>query len=127
MELWEKAQLFIYILISGLFLVLVTNYSKNDAFSVPVLSTTEIGKITLTTAVSGGTITNDGGATVTASGVCWSINQSPSLSDNKTMDVTGAGTPVFVTFSATPYNYLIIRYNLLLLGVVKIITCLYVK
>jgi len=42
--------------------------------------------------VSGGTITGDGGATVTARGVCWSINQNPTISNNKTSDGNGIGT-----------------------------------
>src|SRR5690554_6202625 len=60
--------------------------------SLPVLSTAEVTEITQTTATVKGNITDDGGATVTARGVCWSTNQNPTISNNKTTDGTGAGT-----------------------------------
>jgi len=58
----------------------------------PVLSTSEVSNITHETAQCGGTITSDGGATVTARGVCWSTNQTPMVADNKTTDGAGAGS-----------------------------------
>jgi uncharacterized protein (TIGR02145 family) len=48
--------------------------------------------ITETWASSGGTITNNGGETVTARGVCWSLSANPTILDNKTTDGTGIGT-----------------------------------
>jgi uncharacterized protein (TIGR02145 family) len=60
--------------------------------SIPTLSTISITAITQTTATSGGNITNDGGATVTARGVCWSTVTSPSITDSKTSDLTGTGS-----------------------------------
>ncbi len=59
---------------------------------VPELVTYEVTDITRTTATCGGNITDDGGATVTARGVCWSTSQMPKISDNKTDDGTGAGS-----------------------------------
>jgi len=41
------------------------------------------------TAQSGGTITNNGGAAVTAKGICWSTSMNPTISSSKTVD---AGT-----------------------------------
>ena len=58
----------------------------------PVLTTTDLSAITNTTAASGGNITNDGGAAVTARGVCWSINQNPTTANSKTTDGEGTGT-----------------------------------
>ena len=63
----------------------------DDQQSIPILSTTEITEITQTTATSGGNITDEGGATVTARGVCWSTSQNPTISDSKTEDGTGTG------------------------------------
>lgn len=62
------------------------------AIQLPTLTTDDISSITQTTAVSGGNITDDGGADVTARGVCWSISQSPTIDDSKTEDGTGTGT-----------------------------------
>jgi len=59
---------------------------------IPSLTTTTVTQITSTTATSGGIIISDGGATITASGVCWSTNQNPTTSDDKTSDGTGTGT-----------------------------------
>ena len=82
----------------GVFLVFASSCKKDDDDNgngnnagIPVLSTTEVTDITQTTANSGGNITSDGGATVTARGVCWSTGQTPTISDNKTEDGTGAG------------------------------------
>lgn len=76
-------------------LFLVTNCTKDDddiaETSIPVL-TNEVVKITQTTATSGGNITSDGGATITARGVCWSTKQKPTIVDSKTTDGTGTGS-----------------------------------
>ncbi len=77
-------------LLMGLFLVFAISCDK-DA-DVPVLSTTEVTGISQTTAMSGGNITHDGGAIVTARGVCWSTNENPTIDDNKTEDGNGAGS-----------------------------------
>ncbi len=45
----------------------------------------------MTTAVSGGNVTSDGGAAVTARGVCWSTNHNPTTADSKTVDGSGTG------------------------------------
>jgi plastocyanin len=59
--------------------------------SVAALTTTEAGTITATSAVSGGNITDDGGADVTARGVCWSTAENPTTADAITEDGTGTG------------------------------------
>lgn len=62
--------------------------------TIPVLSsTTDATLITLTSASSGGTITSDGGASITSRGVCWSTTvTSPTVADSKTNDGSGIGT-----------------------------------
>jgi len=67
------------------------NEDDDNNTGIPVLSTTAVTDITQATATCGGNITSDGGATVTARGVCWSTNQTPTISDNKTTDGTGVG------------------------------------
>jgi hypothetical protein len=61
--------------------------------SPPVLVTTAVTAITGTTAISGGTITSDGGATVTSRGLVWGT--SPGASTFST--TSGAGTGTFST------------------------------
>jgi len=58
---------------------------------VPVLSTTVVTNLTQITAISGGNIIADGGATITARGVCWNTAENPTINDHKTTDGQGAG------------------------------------
>jgi len=75
-------------------------YNKNVGFSVrcvkdaalPTISTATPTSISYTTAVGGGNITSDGGAPVTARGVCWSTAANPTLADSKSSDGTSSGT-----------------------------------
>jgi len=60
---------------------------------IPKLITTKISSISGTSATSGGTITSDGGASVTVRGVVWSTSQNPTVAlDTKTSNGTGKGT-----------------------------------
>lgn len=69
-----------------------SDMSFTTANSAPQLTTTAISSITGTTATSGGNITYNGGAAVTARGVCWSTNPSPTLSNSYTSDGSGTGS-----------------------------------
>jgi uncharacterized protein (TIGR02145 family) len=61
--------------------------------NLPVLTTTVPGSITTSTANSGGVISSDGGAPITARGVVWSTTPKPAITlTTKTMDKTGSGT-----------------------------------
>jgi hypothetical protein len=78
-----------------------TDYNpKQSGFSVrclnnlttPTLSTTAASSITVTSAISGGNITADGGFSVTARGVCWSTSPLPTIAlSTKTSDGSGLG------------------------------------
>jgi uncharacterized protein (TIGR02145 family) len=78
-----------------------TGYGNNITFqttvpAVPSLTTRELINITNTTATGGGSITNDGGSSITAKGICWSTSPNPTISDSKTTD--GTGTATFTSF-----------------------------
>lgn len=60
--------------------------------TIPVLTTTQVYGITSLSATSGGNITSDGGAAVTARGVCWSTNSNPTINDNTTADGSSIGS-----------------------------------
>jgi uncharacterized protein (TIGR02145 family) len=66
------------------------NFKTNP--DLPVLTTTSVSSITAFSAQSGGNITSDNGATVTARGVCWNTNPNPTTNDPKTSNGTGTGT-----------------------------------
>ncbi|MBP5412329.1 MAG: T9SS type A sorting domain-containing protein [Bacteroidales bacterium] len=69
----------------------ITLYFALPIIELPTLTTTIVSSITDTSAISGGTITSDGGAQVTARGVCWSTSQNPTIMDNYTSDGSGMG------------------------------------
>ena len=81
--------------------------------TIPEISTVEVTQITLNSAVSGGTITSDGGEDITEKGVCWSTTSDPTIADSKTSDGKGSasfssnmvglaeGTPYYVRAYAT--------------------------
>lgn len=59
----------------------------------PVLNTEAIASVTTTSGISGGKITNDGGSTVSARGICWSTSANPTISlSTKTSNGTGSGS-----------------------------------
>ncbi len=72
------------------FLAVFISCMKKSA-TPPAVTTDNISGLTKVAAVSGGDVTNDGGATVESRGVCWSTSASPTISDNKTEDGTGVG------------------------------------
>ena len=72
-----------------------TKYGNQVSFTsadLPTVSTTTISSKTETSAQSGGNVTDDGGATVTARGVCWSTSTSPTIEDSHTTDGSGTGS-----------------------------------
>ncbi len=63
-----------------------------DPALLPVLTTTNHSSLLTTSAISGGTITADGGTAVIARGVVWSTAASPTTANSKTVDGTGIGS-----------------------------------
>ena len=66
--------------------------TPNLSTSIPILTTSAASAIATTSATSGGNISSDGGASVTARGVCWSTSQNPTTANSKTTDGTGTGS-----------------------------------
>jgi hypothetical protein len=58
---------------------------------LPTVTTTAVTSITATTASGGGNVISDGGAAVTARGVCWSTSPNPTIADSYTTNGTGTG------------------------------------
>jgi uncharacterized protein (TIGR02145 family) len=67
--------------------------NATGSVSLPTVTTNAMSSvITTTSATCGGNVTLDGGATVTARGVCWSTSPNPIVSDNHTSDGSGMGS-----------------------------------
>lgn len=62
------------------------------AVVLPTVTTSSATNITQTTATVGGSVTSDGGATVTERGVCYSTNQNPTVDNSKVQSGSGAGS-----------------------------------
>jgi uncharacterized protein (TIGR02145 family) len=54
--------------------------------TAPVISTNNVTQISTVSAVSGGIITNDGGAAIISKGICWNTSDNPTVNNNKTTE-----------------------------------------
>jgi len=92
-----------------------TSYGLQKAFTtlaevtIPSVITAPISNITNVSAQSGGTVTNDGGATVVARGVCWSTENNPTIMDAHTSDGTGTGGFVSLLTGLSPTTFYYVR------------------
>jgi len=77
--------------------------------AAPELTTTEVSSVSPTTATSGGNITYDGDASITARGICWSTSPNPDLSDSFTTNGTGAGSFSSALSGLTPATTYFVR------------------
>ena len=74
-----------------------TSYGEQKSFTslqivtTPTVTVNSVSDITYCSAKSGGNVTSDGGASVTARGVCWSTSQNPTINDSHTTNGTGTG------------------------------------
>ena len=73
-----------------------TSYGGQKEFTtnsiLATVTTSNVSSVTQTTATCGGNVTDDGGNTVSARGVCWSTNQNPTISNNHTTNGSGTGS-----------------------------------
>ena len=71
-------------------------------FQLPEVATQSVANISTTFATSGGNISTDGGAPVTARGVCWNTTGTPTEADDHTDDGSGTGAFVSTITGLTP-------------------------
>ncbi len=62
---------------------------------LPTVSTGSVSNVSDTSTICGGEVTDDGGTSITARGVCWNTTGNPVIMDSLTMDGTGVG--VFIS------------------------------
>lgn len=94
-------------------LILSNSCKKTEDESVVekilVVSTSLLSNIKQSTAQGGGNITDDGGATLTMRGVCWSKQQSPTIADSKTTDGYATGNFTSSITGLTPNTVYYVR------------------
>ena len=69
----------------------IFDFTTTDQQDKPTVETVEVSNITMTTATVEGNVTNDGGSFVTERGICYSIYETPTLSDSVRYAGTGIG------------------------------------
>ena len=67
-------------------------YSFTTTADLPTVTTTSVSSVTGSSAIGGGSITDDGGSSITARGICWSTSPNPTVGDNHTTNGSGTGT-----------------------------------
>jgi hypothetical protein len=75
---------------------------KKEEKDLPSLITVIISSVTKDSALLGGLIINDGGADITARGVCYGTVPGPKISDTKTINGRGKGTFISYLTGLTP-------------------------
>jgi hypothetical protein len=60
--------------------------------NAPTITTATLQYNDSLSAICGGTISADGGLAITSRGVCWSINATPTINNNRTINGTGGGS-----------------------------------
>ena len=88
----KNKTLFYLVFLPGILINLFSGCKKETAKVAPSVILSSVSNITSISATSGGDVTSDGGAAVTAKGVCWGTNQNPTTSDNKTNNGSGTGS-----------------------------------
>jgi hypothetical protein len=92
-----------------------TSYGNERIFTtlaevtIPAVTTAPVTTITNNSSTSGGTVTNDGGASVTARGVCWSTGNNPTVAGPHTSDGTGTGSFISQIAGLLPNTFYRVR------------------
>jgi uncharacterized protein (TIGR02145 family) len=116
-ELFNKCGIFksytcasILILIT-VYLIIPINCKKESKLNVPVINTTEVDSITLSSAICGGIVSYSDGSIVSARGICWSTDSIPSIDDDTTICGAGDGAySGYMTNLATSTTYFVRAY-----------------
>ncbi len=90
-----------------------TSYGNEVSFRtitmLPIVTTAPITSITQTTALGGGNVITDGGASLTARGICWSRSQNPTIANYRTVDGASIGNFVSILGSLSPNTTYYVR------------------
>jgi pectin methylesterase-like acyl-CoA thioesterase len=91
--------------------VVLAHVSSTFTATLPTVTTAAIdsNSISTTTAISGGNITNDGGAAVSERGVCWNTAGSPTTTDSITSNGSGTGVFACTLTNLTPGTVYYVR------------------
>lgn len=95
---------------------IISNYGSNElevratGVGGASVTTANVTTVTATTAFCGGTVSNEGGGSVTDRGVCWSLNQMPSIESGSHLNMgSGSGSFSNTITGLTPNTLYYIR------------------
>jgi len=94
---------------NGNWLIIPGISSANSTAVLYAPTTLSVTDVTATECVAIGSITNDGGLTISARGICWSTNPFPTIFDNKTTEGSGTGTFTSSITGLTPGTVYYVR------------------
>jgi CubicO group peptidase (beta-lactamase class C family) len=83
--------------------------SESDSNTLPTITTTVFTSLDTSTAIGGGNITNDGGESIIARGVCWNTNPNPTIANSITTNGTGIGSFTSNLTGLTPNTLYYVR------------------
>lgn len=90
-----------------------TTYGNDVSFTtiavVPVISTTNVTGISQTSAISGGTISSNGGAAITVKGICWGTTTDPTTEDAHSSNGAGSSSFTHTLSGLTPNTRYYVR------------------
>ncbi|WP_111710359.1 hypothetical protein [Lutibacter citreus] len=81
----------IFLALSILLLNCSSDNTDERTNSLPTLTTNSITNTTTSKIISGGNISNDGGLEIISRGICWDLNEEPTIDDNILTNGTGIG------------------------------------
>ena len=85
------------------------SFTTDPAVTAPTVTTSQVTNITQTTATGGGNVTDDGNATVTERGICWSTTHDPTTSGSHASSGTGMGSFTVEMTGLTPSTTYYVR------------------
>jgi uncharacterized protein (TIGR02145 family) len=91
------------------FQIFLLHSCKKDKHTPPVLTTIAVTEISYTSAISGGNVTNEGGASVISRGICWNTSADPTILHSKTIESPGMGAFISNITQITPNTKYFVR------------------
>lgn len=82
---------------------------KKDKPTPPSIATIDVTEISYTAAISGGNVTNEGGAPVASRGICWNTSSDPTVANSKTAESGGLGAFISSINQLTPNTKYYVR------------------
>jgi len=102
MKTYFSSQSRSFVTIINIVIILLVTGCKKTGTDVPAVTINPLINVTTTMAGGGGLVISDGGAEIIERGICWSLQQSPTVLDGKASAGAGAGSFSVTLAGLTP-------------------------